>query len=190
MAKSMRSKFKKKMKKIAADKEKPQVAKRVTNLKVKLDLVANGGISKVPMQPLPTEFYHKNPDVLKGTPLKLAPMKTNVHKGLRGHEGNKSGENLVHPQLRMREHVAAENADLPLSGHSGGMSAPMVPVVNNLEGAADFIDDDAEVVEEAPAAVVAKKVVKLATAAEKNKSGEKKMKAAPAKRLVSGGKKK
>lgn len=87
MAKSMRSKWKKAHKAIRAANIKPLVSHRVDKLHEKLVISTKGGIGKVPMQDACETFHHLPPtDVNPDAPLKLAPMKTNVRKGWRGHE--------------------------------------------------------------------------------------------------------
>jgi hypothetical protein len=80
MAKSMRSKWKKAMKRIKAKKEAPRVAERISKLHDKLELAAHGGLSKVPMvEPVHgNAFIHSNPKVDTSKPLVLDPLTTRV----------------------------------------------------------------------------------------------------------------
>jgi hypothetical protein len=99
MAKSMRSKWRKKMKAEKARIEMPKKNQRIEKLNGKLDLVVKGGLSKVPMQEGRGVFYFTPPTLDPSKRLVLPQFTTNVHKGLRGSEGNAHGPGpSVHPQ--------------------------------------------------------------------------------------------
>mgnify|MGYP003387623929 CR=1 FL=1 len=108
MAKSIRSKFKKKQRAIKTAKHAPVVEARIAKVNGKLHLCAKGGLSKVPMQDPPEHFGFKNPAVAKGTRLKLDSYSTNPH-GL-------TDASRPHTQVRLHnKHVDVETPQAGLS---------------------------------------------------------------------------
>ena len=143
MAKSVRSKWKKKQKKIRKDNLAPKVAARLEALANKLELTANGGLKNVPMQE-PCKVYHHRAPVNDGsTPLVLPPPKTNFHKGLRGYEG----PTQPHPQARkfevLPDHVLEpDGSTRPMRPEE--MLAPPPPAPSKAPWEESDDDDDDE----------------------------------------------
>jgi hypothetical protein len=124
MAKSTRSKWKKQHKRIKAENAKSDVERRVGGLNEKLGLAARSALGRhVPMQE-PTKEFHFTPGAVTytaGQKLQLKPFSTNVHKGLRGHEGNADGTTGV--QSQQRTLVTMKPADAPRAGTSAAQIA-------------------------------------------------------------------
>ena len=102
MAKSSRSKWKKKHNRAKAEALKPALLGRLGDLNHKLDLVSRAAISSVPLQAPCPFFNHGHPELDTGKPLKLAGFTSNVRKGLRGHEGNADGTTGIRSAKRTR----------------------------------------------------------------------------------------
>lgn len=217
MAKSMRSKWKKKMKAEKARAEAPKKAVRLEKLNEKLGLAAIHKLRNVPLQEPCKDFHFKPLDNMDASQrLVLPKFTTNVHKGLRGHEGNADGPApSQHPQARMPRSPKAAPAktrrdvddDDDIFAPAGGaaptdakdveakyaaatkkMASDFVPAFEQVVGkrarnaskvkaeaaaAAATAADDAE--DDDAVAVAAPRSVKLATAAEKKRTGSSKM---------------
>mmetsp|Transcript_25606 Transcript_25606/g.79005 ORF Transcript_25606/g.79005 Transcript_25606/m.79005 type:complete len:234 (-) Transcript_25606:145-846(-) len=218
MAKSMRSKWKKKMKAEKTKAEAPKKAVRLEKLNEKLGLAAVHKLRNVPLQEPRKEFHFKPPEFDATQRLSLQKFTTNVHKGLRGHEGNADGSvPEKHPQARnprspkaapakhrrdcddSDDDVFAAAGGAPSTAAAGGtstdldakyanaakkMASDFVPTMDQVvskrarnankakasaaANAADADEDDA-------VAVAAPRSVRLATAAEKKRTGSSKM---------------
>ena len=189
MAKSIRSKFKKAMKRIRAQKEAPQVAKRVSKLNHKLHLCAEGGIGKLPTQDPPTEFGFKHPQHIKGQRVTLAKPTTSFH--------GKSTK-TAHPQRRMGNFVTQEGdpnhemgADVEVDAEqftiNGHAAAGKQLSAQDFMRMATVIGDDEE--EEDEAAVEAPEKIKSMRKEKGDVEGNTKMKSTRRQRLVSTSKK-
>jgi len=109
MVKSTRSKWKKAHKRIKAQLDAPNVAKRVARLSHKLNLAATGESSKEPFQDPETRFHFSAPTDSRrpGQRLSLAQMRTNPY--------GKSNPDAPHPQTVQYEVMPA---DAPKAGRA------------------------------------------------------------------------
>ena len=78
MAKSLRSKWKKRTRALKAKKVAPIVAERVEKLHGKLTLASEGKLGRVPMVEPTTRFTHSAPKISANEPLILDPLTTKV----------------------------------------------------------------------------------------------------------------
>lgn len=190
MAKSVRSKWKKRMNKAKTEAAKPQLMQRISNLNNKLDLVSQNKISTVPMQDPCPFFHHQHPGVDGKTPLKLQGFTTNIRKGLRGFEGNVDGSN----EIRSAKKTQAEYHPLASQVAAAVKSAKTDDANALYSTSGGFVqdDDDEQVPQEDNNEGNSKQTV-LAKAADIKKTAAKKLKSSEPTgtrtRLVAGGKK-
>jgi hypothetical protein len=196
MAKSSRSKWKKMHRRLQATAEAGNVLKKMARLNGKIKLVANGGISQVPMEEPEKRFHFSKPQVKTGERLKLDPLTTNPY-GL-------SDPDRPHAQSLVTDSI---DADAPVAGHAftyddqkraeAKMSAIVSAEVDDEDGPMELVIgmNDDEFLTSTALMPAAKSELRIQSMIQRKgeTSGDKKMKDGSArKRIVkgTGGKKK